>query len=199
MSRKTKILIVAGGILLLLLLAYWLFIRPSYEAPGGNVNSAANVNGLPSSNPVALPAVNTSGSLPETAVPDGEKVNSDVSRLAAAFAERFGSYSNQGSFENILDLRSLMTEKMKVWADDFVEKNSAASGSNAIYSGVTTKAISVEMPDVSGASSATVTVKTQRRETSGSMVGNEKIVYQDLELSMVKVGDEWKIDDAAWK
>lgn len=199
MSKRNKILLVAGGILILLALAYWLFVRPSYQAPGGNANEAVNTNTLPPS-PAAIPSANVNSSLLETPVPGGEKIKSDLGRLAAAFAERFGSYSNQGNFENIIDLKVLMTEKMQRWADDLVARNSAGRTDNSIYSGVTTKAISTEVPDIgSGAGAVTITVKTQRRETSGSMDGNEKIVYQDLKLSLVKVGDEWKIDAASWQ
>jgi len=196
MSRRQKILVVVIGILIVLGLGYWLFLRPGLTPPGGT--SKTNVNG--SKQVVALPPNSTTVSavVPE-ATPE-ETLRSDLSRLAAAFAERFGSYSNQGSFENLLDLKTLMTAKLQEWTDNFIKQSQAASATNSVYFGVTTKAISVDISSLDeGAGTAKITVGAQRRESSGSMADSSTIKYQNLELVFKKVSGEWKVDEATWK
>jgi hypothetical protein len=198
MSRRTKILIVVILILIVLALLYWLFLRPRYLPPLTTPSPAANVNAAPEP-PLALPAVNA----PLAEVPkvsDEEKLRSDLSRLSAAFAERFGSYSNQGNFENLLDLKPLMTKKMQDGTDDFIAASREARGDTSVYFGVTTKAIStnIALLDEEGGQT-TIVVRTQKREASGSMTENVRIYYQDLELVFLKLGEEWKVDEATWK
>lgn len=197
MSRRSKILIVIILVLVALILFYWLFLRSKLTPQtGGTPKTNVNVVTLP---PPTLPNSTTvSAIVPEASRED--KLRSDISRLAAAFAERFGSYSNQGSFENLLDLKTLMTEKMQAWADDFIKQSKAAVGDTSVYSGVTTKAISVsitELDEVAG--TANITVGTQRRKSSGNMADSSEIDYQNLELVFVRVNNEWKVDAAAWK
>lgn len=195
MSRKQKILIVVVGILILLALFYWLFLRESFMPQSGTTKTNVNVVALP---PVTLPNSTTvSASVPEAS--EEEKLRSSISRLAAAFAERYGSYSNQGNFENLLDLESLMTGKMWAETENFIKQNKTTIGGNSVYFGVTTKALSVNIGSIDeGAGTAEITVGTQRRESSGSMADNSVIKYEDLELTFLKVNGEWKVDAATW-
>ncbi|MBU1146245.1 hypothetical protein KKD80_01720 [Patescibacteria group bacterium] len=195
MSRKQKILIVVVGILILLALFYWLFLRESFMPQSGTTKTNVNVLALP---PVTLPNSTTvSASVPEAS--EEEKLRSSISRLAAAFAERYGSYSNQGNFENLLDLESLMTGKMWAETENFIKQNKTTTGDNSVYFGVTTKALSVNIGSIDeGAGTAEITVGTQRRESSGSMADNSVIKYEDLELTFLKVNGEWKVDAATW-
>ncbi len=195
MSRRNKILIIVVLILVALALAYWLFLEPRLR---GGETEKTNVNApLP---PLALPTGGTTVSAVVPEVPSGEKLRSDISRLAAAFAERFGSYSNQGDFENLIDLKSLMTEKMQAWVDNFVAESKANQTDNEVYFGVTTKSVSSEIISLDETGGvARVKVSTQRREASGTMSDNVRIYYQDLELNFNKIGGEWKVDEATWK
>jgi len=187
-------LIIIVLILVALALAYWLFLASRLREGAGNTNVNAP---LP---PLALPSGGTTVSAVVPEVGSAEKLRSDVSRLAAAFAERFGSYSNQGDFENLLDLKSLMTEKMQVWVDNYVAESKTNQTDNAVYFGVTTKSVSTEIISLDEAGGeARVKVSTQRREASGTMSDNVRVYYQDLELIFKKVGGEWKVDEAAWK
>jgi len=195
MSRKQKILIVIVGILIILALFYWLFLRESFTPQSGTTKTNVNVVALP---PVIPPNSTTvSATVPEAS--QEEKLRSSISRLAAAFAERYGSYSNQGNFENLLDLKSLMTEKMKAETDNFIRQAEISAGDSASYFGVTTKAISVNIVSINeGAGTAEITVGTQRRESSGSMANNSAIKYENLELTLWKISGEWKVDAAKW-
>jgi multidrug efflux pump subunit AcrB len=195
MSRKQKILIVVVGILIILALFYGLFLRESFSPQSGTTKTNVNVVALP---PVTLPNSTTvSATVPEAS--QEEKLRSSISRLAAAFAERYGSYSNQGNFENLLDLESLMTEKMWVETDNFIQQNEAGTNGESTYFGITTKAISVNIVEIDeGAGTAQITVGTQRRESSGSMADSSVIKYEDLELIFQRINDEWKVDEAKW-
>jgi len=199
MSRRKKIIIIVILVIAVLVLLYWLFLRPK-KAPllPTAPSPAVNVNTAPSP-PLALPTINA---VPPEApkVSDEEKLKSDLSRLAAAFAERFGSYSNQGNFENLLDLKPLMTNKMQAWVDDFIRRSREAMSDTTVYFGVTTKAISANITLLDEEiGKAEITVRTQKREASGSMTENVKIYYQDLALVFLQVGNEWKVDEAVWK
>jgi len=195
MSRKQKILIVIIGVLIILALFYWLFLRESFSPQSETPKTNVNVIALP---PVTLPnSAIVSATVPEATAE--EKLRSSVSRLAAAFAERYGSYSNQGNFENLLDLESLMTEKLWNATENFIQQNETPAGDSAAYFGVTTKAISVNIASIDeAAGTAQITVGTQRRESSGSMADNSAIKYENLELTLWKVNGEWKVDAAKW-
>ncbi len=195
MSRKQKILIVVIGILVVLGLFYWLFLRESFTPQEPTTKTNVNVVALP---PVTLPNSTTvSATVPEASAE--EKVRSSISRLAAAFAERYGSYSNQGNFENLLDLKPLMTEKMRAETDSFIEQNKISAADGLTYFGVTTKAISANIASIDeAAGTAEITVGTQRRESSGSMADSSTINYEDLELTLRKVNGEWLVDTAKW-
>lgn len=195
MSRKQKILIVVIGVLVILGLFYWLFLRESFTPQSPTTKTNVNVVALP---PVTLPNSTTvSATVPEASAE--EKLRSSISRLAAAFAERYGSYSNQGNFDNLSDLESLMTEKMWAETENFIEQSKASAGDSSVYFGITTKAISVNIASIDeGAGTAKITIGTQRRESSGSMADSSAIKYEDLELFFLKVNDEWKVDTAKW-
>ncbi len=195
MSRKQKILIVVIGVLVILGLFYWLFLRESFTPQSPTTKTNVNVVALP---PVTLPNSTTvSATVPEASAE--EKLRSSISRLAAAFAERYGSYSNQGNFDNLSDLESLMTEKMWAETENFIEQSKASAGDSSVYFGITTKAISVNIASIDeGAGTAKITIGTQRRESSGSMADSSTIKYEDLELFFLKVNDEWRVDTAKW-
>jgi len=196
MSRRNKILIIVVLVLVALALAYWLFLAPRLRGGGGVPKTNVNVP----LEPLALPPGSTTVSAVVPEASREEKLRSEISRLAAAFAERFGSYSNQGDFENLLDLKSLMTGNMQTWVDNFVAENKAGQTDNTVYFGVTTKSVSLETISIDeAAGEARIKVRTQRREASGTMSDNVRIYYQDLELSFKKVGGEWKVDEATWK
>lgn len=205
MSRRSKVIIAAIVLLLLLLLGVLLFLRPQQaiegfpEELGG---PAANTNrvGLPSTN-FSGGSFNANVSQPVNTAPPAPPAKPDertnLKRIAAAFAERFGSFSNEGNFENIVDLKYFMTASLQTWADSYVA-DARSKPRSPEYSGTTTRSIAVEVSafdEVAG--TATVVVKTQRRE-QGSTAGSDSVYYQDLKLEFLKQGDTWKVDAATW-
>ncbi|MBU4455396.1 hypothetical protein KJ586_02715 [Patescibacteria group bacterium] len=119
-------------------------------------------------------------------------------RMAAAFAERFGSFSNQANYGNISDLKIFMSAKMRAWADDFVAREKAKKAETVVYSGITTKALYQEVKEFDEpAGLAEISVKTQRREMTGDT--EAAAFYQDIVIKFVKEKGEWKVDSAEWQ
>ncbi len=123
----------------------------------------------------------------------------DLKQLAASFAERFGSYSNQSDYGNIRDLKIFMSLKMQAWADNFVSKSRIEKGETGIYSGITTKAIAQEVRQFDEtAGQAEILIKTRRRQASGT-TDDATTYYQDIIIKFVWEKGEWKVDRAEWQ
>ena len=128
-----------------------------------------------------------------------EITEEELKRLAASFAERFGSFSNQSPYANILDLKIFMTEKMQVWADKYIEDINAKKADASIYYGITTKAVSTEIKKYDQDSSqAEILVKTQRRKAIAT-ANNITTSYEDILIELVKNKGAWKVDGAYWQ
>jgi hypothetical protein len=123
----------------------------------------------------------------------------DIEQLAAGFAERFGSYSNQSDFRNITDLKIFMSDNMKAWS---LEHTAGLRDENKLgeeYYGITTKAVSqksTEYDETLG--KATVVVNTRRAEASDVFENTTKVFNQDLTVNFIKEGGEWKVDGVVW-
>lgn len=121
----------------------------------------------------------------------------EIRRLAQLFIERYGSFSNQGNYENISDLYPLMTSNMRRVSSAYAEEQKRVHPSGGVYYGLTTKARSSQIVSVKE-NRATIKVNTQREESSG-VSGTSKIMYQSATLSLARLGDEWKVDDVDWE
>ncbi len=121
-----------------------------------------------------------------------------LKRTASLFVERLGSYSNQSNFSNVADLKIYMSDKMRRWADDFIEKNNI-DRDISVYYGITTKSISQKMELIDEDNGrATVSVNTLRRESGGDLVQDNSF-YQEALVSFVLEDGFWKVDSANWK
>ncbi|RMD59105.1 hypothetical protein D6821_01890 [Candidatus Parcubacteria bacterium] len=123
----------------------------------------------------------------------------ELARMATAFAERFGSYSNHSNFANIRDLKMFMSKKMRRWADEFIAEKSKQRPDPAIYYGISTKALSYQVQDFDNEQGkANILVVTQRRESTGTFK-NATFFTQNILITFVKEGGAWKVDSAAWQ
>jgi hypothetical protein len=118
----------------------------------------------------------------------------DLKQMAFAISERFGSYSNEGNFGNISDLKIYMTSSMKTWADNYIKEQSETEYSG-IYYGITTTALVGEVTEFDS-NSASVTVTTKRKEIKDN---EESVFNQDIIINFNKVGDEYKVNSAYWQ
>jgi hypothetical protein len=207
MSRRTRNIIIVVIILLaLLLLILWLLSRqqaePSGEPAGGEPGSiskplggqldtsyGSNVNGV---KPPAQPS--TPGSEKAPPPPD---TRSNLKRLAAAFSERYGSFSNTSDYENLLDLKAFMTQSMADSTDRYVADARAKSAASAEYYGMSTRALSTEVKTLDETAGTAEIIVTAQRHSSGSL--GEKIYYQSINVSFTKSGDVWRVSAANWQ
>lgn len=202
MSRRTKIIIAVIVILLLLLAAAALLLLggtpqavPDAAAPATNQPSGGLINSTTSG---GITNVNTAAPAPAPAPVPPPDESTGVRQLARSFAERYGSFSNQGNFENLTDLRVLMSAAMGARTDEYVAAESAKPPAQT-YFGITTRAINVQMDAFDGdAGTATATVQTQRQEFR-TATGKPDVYYQDAAIGLVRENGVWKVDSVTWQ
>lgn len=123
----------------------------------------------------------------------------DLARMASAFAERFGSFSNQSDYGNIRDLQIFMTDAMKNWAENYINDARIKKTQTTIYYGIVTKAISNEVKQFDAdTGKAEILIKTQRRESAG-ITSNSTTFYQDIIIKYVREQNVWRVDGIYWQ
>lgn len=197
--KLIKILIIAIILILLFAVIYFLFfyqagpkMMEKIKQPGETEQQASN-NQLPAPD-------NTAGgkAVIKNKIKEDKIDETALMRMAAAFVERFGSFSNQSNYGNISDLKIFMSAKMQAWADDFIAREKRKKAETAVYAGVTTKALYQEVKEFDEPGGrAEISVKTQRRETAGDT--EAAAFYQDIVIKFVKEKGEWKVDSAEWQ
>ncbi len=193
MTRTTKLILVTI-FAIVVIVAIILILRA--PRPGAKVNANRELqteNREPSTAPpptvIPPPRLLTSE---EQAVENDKAVGRKTSLV---FAERFGSYSNQGLFLNISDLYPLMTAAMKSWADNF-RREAGSKQPNQGYAGVTTRALTAAIDEYLGSEGKMrVVVGTQREERSDA---TRKVYTQDLTVHVVKDAGVWKVNSILW-
>ena len=203
MSRRTKIIVVVL-LLAFAVLGLWYFLSRHRAAPPSSTNAPATSVNAPKgvllntgTTTIVTPPTNTAP--PSVLVAPKPAAEANLSRLASAFAERYGSYSNVGNdFANLRDLEIFMSEAMKARTDAYIVSQRDKPPAKDHY-GVTTRAINtktVSYSDTAGA--AEITVKTQRQEFIGNTPSGT-VKYQDIGIMFVKQDGVWKADSAKWK
>jgi len=193
MSRSQKIIlitVVVVIILAILIILFWPRLKDQFVGASqtGPIYSSSDAS-------VTAPS-GVAGGGAVTVAPTVSAATT-VEAMARSFAERFGSYSNQGNFENLTDLYPFMTDKMRSWADDFIVKNKTQAVTGTEYLGVTTKALSTKIVEQEK-NKIIITVSSSRRESTATKINN-KIYMQDLQLVFVRDNDLWKVNEAQWQ
>lgn len=202
MSRRTKAIFLFGGGVLIIILLMLLLLkelrRDEVTVTEGIGSVGVDIESLPViKNPVETAQ---SGEV-DTETPNREvaSLETELTRLSASFAERFGSYSNESGFENVSDLYVLMTQSLQAWvANTYVTQLHAQHPRAEGYYNVSTKAISVKkniLDEENGI--ADFMVLTQRSEVEGQ--GTPKILYQNLALKLIRLEDTWRVDFVQWR
>ena len=200
--KKIGLLIIIVGLLIIIAIIYFGFFRNKegiVEAPTG---PTINTNQLPSgtsSEPV-IETVRDENATYDLSKEKPHKINAnDVAKIGMAFAERFGSYSNQSSYGNFTDLKIWMTDNMKDWADTYVNELKASSTNQTSYYGITTNSLTSEVKKFDDdAGTAQIIITTKRQENTNDSNSKEAYV-QKLDLDFKKVNNEWLVDRAYWE
>ena len=202
MSKWIKIgLLVLLGIVLIVLIIYFIFLRPSGDIPQENVNITANLNVPLISIPVELTngtSIINSQIVTYNEMSPLDELERKLSNKSRYIAERFGSYSNDSDYENFQDLEIFMTEKMKEWARRYIEELRKSFGNDNFY-GVSTKSLKVTTKSLEEQLGvAEFKVSTQRQESREGL-DEDRVYYQDIEIKLIKSGEEWMVDGAYWQ
>ncbi len=193
MSLRTKLFIIIGVVVafiafvVVMLMGNYVPKEPVVETPLASIALPQTPSGTPAQ-PSSVPAP-----LPQVPAPAPE-----VTTLVRAFAERFGSFSNQSDFENVRELSPFMSPVMQLWADRFIAESRAKLVKGAPYYGVTTRVLQMQVRALDEkAGSGEVLAKTQRREVKGNET--PRSFSQDLLVSVKKIDGEWKVERVEWK
>jgi hypothetical protein len=203
MDRRTKAIILTVLGLLIVVVLFIIFFRFLSRADLDQTVSMKPEARAPEKFPlvqgkveIAEGTINSGG---DTFDSEANMTQTELSRLAASFAERFGSYSSESDFSNITDLKVFMTEEMQPWADKYRAELQAKYEKQDEYYGVNTRAVSVksDLYDAEGGR-ADFTVITQRSETYGAKAPTVR--YENMIIRMRKVSEQqWKVDYAKWE
>src|SRR3989338_7922982 len=188
MTRKTRLLIVGAIVLVVLLipLVLFLLLRSSsvQEVSEEEIVPVDQIQPVPSA-PVQAP-VNEEQ--------DKRSGSAGVTTIAKIFAERYGSYSNEANFQNLLDVLPLMTDSFASRTQEFI---SSAKAPEVFYC-VSSRVITVHVEQMNEeAGTAIILVNTQREVAQGS-TQNTSVSYQEIRFMMVKEGGIWKADSVSW-
>ncbi|MFA6593691.1 MAG: hypothetical protein WCT16_00360 [Candidatus Buchananbacteria bacterium] len=184
--RRLVLIILAIAIVLSLAVALWLIFGPQKKPQNQQTGSTPQVETGGSAATFGLPAAPPERLEQENDYPIGLK------QLAMSFAERYGSYSTDEPQKNIKDLESLMTVTMYKTSLAQTPVIGAAG-----FSGYSVKALSADLQSVK-TDSAAVLVKTQVTQTSGDGI-TPNVYYRNLQLTFIKSGTEWLVNQAKWQ
>ncbi len=115
-----------------------------------------------------------------------------VITVANNFAERFASYSTDSNTTNLEEVKLLSSSWLINKLDDMIDNVGEA---NEFY-GISSKVLKTNIDSLDESNGqASLTITLQRQETMGS---ETKVIYQDLELTLVKTGNNWLVNDFEW-
>lgn len=123
-------------------------------------------------------------------VPD---IFSEARRIARLVVERYGSYSSQTNYENVVDVISYTTGVLRENLNKTLEEKRKAIYGSETYSGATTKVLSDEVLSASlEGDKAIIRLQTQKITSLSS--GKQTIDYPIMEVSLSKENEEWLVE-----
>lgn len=181
------LIIVAGGV-------YYVFYfnhRQQVELPTVSDNNSiqqtpAKVNLLNGDKDItAQPAK------PAAELSQAEKDRLSAKKLADFFVAMLGSYSTAANFKNIIDLQPLMSQRMREWSKDFIERNRDKKVQQV---SITTKVVKSELV-VDEGDRLVFLVKVVREESGVE----EKKYNQTAKVELIKGEQGWLVDWLEWQ
>lgn len=194
MSTNRKIILVIVAVLAFVLVVggmWWLTRTPAAPQVPEGETPAQPVSTLPAQTaPTNVPVTPP----PPPATASAEDIaRAQVKATAMQFAERYGSYSTEGHYQNLRDLFPLMTAALKQSTQAMITTGENGAPTTT-FVGVMTKAVSSKITAFT-MTAATVEVACQRVTTTGS---DSRTSYETLILEFRKEGSVWKADSARW-
>ncbi|MFZ5365225.1 MAG: hypothetical protein ACOZBH_03450 [Patescibacteria group bacterium] len=190
-GSKIIILSLIGIIIIAAIVLGFLYYRQRQQPTGPAVIDETT-------SPPRQTIIPTEPSKPSVVLPamtDEEKNSEELTNLAKIFAERFGSFSNQGGFDNLDIVQSMATDSMKSWLVSQKKSLEQKYPISDAYYGVTTQSPIAKVLSY-GENNASVLVTTQRQERKN---GDENNYTQDIKIEFVKINGNWLINAAYWQ
>lgn len=191
-TRKTRWITVAVVLVVILLLLLWMWIlfRPKVEG----------VQEIPVSDrpPEGVTIIEEKGlSLSEETLKKEQETRNQsagATTIAKLFVERYGSYSNEANFQNLVDVLPLMTESFADETRSFITSAKIPE----TYYGISTSVLTVNVEAINeSVGTSTILMQTQREVAEGS-TQNVSVKYQEIRLKLIKEAGVWKVDSATW-
>ncbi len=194
MSRK-KIIIIASILVIIVLagVVYFLFLKQ-----GKQEMPVVDVGDRQQDQQDGLPLGEDEGDTRQDQIDENrqpsqeEKDSSKVKSKSRFFVSMLGTYSPDANFQNIIDLKPLMSGNMQEWADNFIEGNRENGNNNET---VSTQVLNAEVLELDNGS-ALVLVFTRRHKTAN---GETKLYNSEAQVELVKIGRQWLVDGVEWR
>lgn len=174
-------------VLILIFLLWWWFF-PRTSAPEGPVPTAAE----PARDTVVL-----SPQQPQTPVDEPREYapvpgETEIRALARNFTERYGSWSTDSDFQNLKDLFPRVTSRLQAAFQRTID----TAVTPTEFKSVETRVLQIEINSLTS-TEASVLVTAQQMTRDAGLQETEEFVK--LDLALVKDGEFWYVDSAAWQ
>lgn len=143
----------------------------------------------PAPGEVSAPAA--SGGLTVKPLNNEDAIKNGVRQLSKIFTERYNSFSTDSNFQNIRDVRDLVTKEY--WA--ILYQKMTNTGAAPQFYGRTTEVLSTELKGFNE-NQAVVEAKTRITDEKNN---TETISYQTANVYVKKAGADWLIDRFDWQ
>ena len=192
------VVIIIAVLVLIFGLIFVLLYKPetsenANEEANENINQEAGIN----INDI-YPDVNQPFNTNQPAINAEEMEKVSLTTIANNFAERYGTFSNQSNYDNLTNLKSLMTKYFWSITDQYIKESMAANPDISVYHGFTTKALSTQIIEFQMYSKAQFKISTQRTEATETP-DNTTTFYQDIIIKFIWEDNDWKVNEAKWE
>lgn len=120
-----------------------------------------------------------------------EAEQNGVRQLAKIFVERYNSYSTDNNFQNIIDIKELVTPELWKTLSVKIGKTPTAGS----FVGVTTKVFTSDIKNWAD-NSATISLSTAINEEKNGVFSDRQ---QNVTVDMSKSGDNWLVSKFQWE
>lgn len=195
MTVRTRNRLIVGGLALLLLVVVLLFtfvFVGEEEVPIEEPIEVVEPPPLGVSEDILAGAAN-----PLEIQADEEEVDSGATaaaQVAELFTERFGSYSNQGNFQNLRDLLPVMTATYRAETESYLDSVASQLPPGGYIGYTSTKVSTDEIAYDADGGSAVFEIRVQETKIEGT--AEPQITYPVYRVELEKVGEDWKVASA---
>ena len=116
-----------------------------------------------------------------------------LKQQARVFAQRYGTYSSDGQFLNLYELRSLMTASFWQTKEAYIQSFDGSQKNNNFYS-LSSVALSVKLINFTE-QQAQYLVNCQQQSIKEN---RQQILYRALQISFIKQNNQWLVNGADW-